>query len=260
MAMQTFSAIVLAGDRTSQDPLLSHANVGCKAAVMLNGEPLLLRVVHALQQSQSVATIGVSGPTQQQLNRLPAINALVTENKIHWAPPELTPSKSAWQALQQLPVEHAALLTTTDHAFPTDEIVDYFCRHSAATDADVVVGLVPYSLVQKAFPTVKKTVLRFKDGAFCSCNLFAMMTPQGRKVADLWRQVEQQRKSPIKIIKLLGWSAVIRYALGMLTLPDALQRLSKRWQLQLAVVQLPFANAAIDIDSVADYETVKSYL
>jgi hypothetical protein len=43
-------------------------------------------------------------------------------------------------------------------------------------------------------------------------------------------------------------------------LPDALQRLSKRWQLQLAVVQLPFANAAIDIDSVADYETVKSYL
>jgi hypothetical protein len=49
-----------------------------------------------------------------------------------------------------------------------------------------------------------------------------------------------------------------RYALGMLSLPAAVRRLSKRTGIDAAVVTMPFAEAAIDVDSVADLELVRA--
>ena len=59
---------------------------------------------------------------------------------------------------------------------------------------------------------------------------------------------------------LLGWSAVIRYRLGLLSLEEALAKLSKRLGLRIRAVILPYANAAIDVDSIADLMLVKGSL
>ena len=62
------------------------------------------------------------------------------------------------------------------------------------------------------------------------------------------------------LIGLLGWWAVIRYRLGMLPLEEALAKLSKRLGLRMRAVILPYANAAIDVDSIADLMLVKGSL
>ena len=62
------------------------------------------------------------------------------------------------------------------------------------------------------------------------------------------------------LIGLLGWWAVIRYRLGMLPLEEALAKLSKRLGLRMKAVILPYANAAIDVDSIADLVLVKGSL
>ena len=62
------------------------------------------------------------------------------------------------------------------------------------------------------------------------------------------------------VIGLLGWWAVIRYRLGLLSLEEALAKLSKRLGLRMRAVILPYANAAIDVDSVADLVLVKGSL
>ena len=59
------------------------------------------------------------------------------------------------------------------------------------------------------------------------------------------------------VIGLLGWWAVLRYQMGMLPLEEALAKLSKRLGLRLRVVILPYANAAVDVDSIADYALVQ---
>jgi len=56
------------------------------------------------------------------------------------------------------------------------------------------------------------------------------------------------------------WSAVIRYRLGLLSLEEALAKLSKRLGLRIRAVILPYANAAIDVDSIADLMLVKGAL
>ena len=53
---------------------------------------------------------------------------------------------------------------------------------------------------------------------------------------------------------------VLRYRLGMLSLEEALAKLSKRLGLRVRAVILPYANAAIDVDSIADLELVNGFL
>jgi hypothetical protein len=56
----------------------------------------------------------------------------------------------------------------------------------------------------------------------------------------------------------LGWSAVLDYALGRLTLERALARISRRLGLRAAPVILPFPEAAVDVDSVEDLQLVRA--
>ena len=256
IAQGQMAVVVLAGDRNSEHELLKYTGAGCKAFIEINRMPMLLRVIRALDQAHLVDNILLSGPRKQQLHLQPEISSLVDTGKIRWYEPQSTPSTSAYQVLQTLPKGTAVLVTTADLPFLNADIVDRFCARSLAQDADVTVGLAPYELVKQSFPDMKKTVLRFKNGHFCGCNLFAINTQKGRQVANWWRQVESQRKKPLRIISLLGWRTVIAYLLGLLSLESALAVLSRQLNLRIGVVILPYANAAVDVDSVADYVIV----
>ena len=86
------------------------------------------------------------------------------------------------------------------------------------------------------------------------------MTPQGRKAADFWRKVENERKKPLRVIKIIGWTTVLRYLLGRLSLEQALNQLSKKMHLKVGVVRMPFHEAAVDVDKVEDLVLVESIL
>lgn len=254
------TAIVLAGDRTKADSLIHHSEAGCKAMIDIDGLPMVRRVLNALRASRVIRSISLAGPEASEVATDAPLARWVEDGEVSWRAPESSPSTSAFHAMQALAPEESVLLTTADHPLLTAEIVDAFGRQSLADDVDVTVGLAPHALVTEAYPGIKKTVLRFSDGEFCGCNLFAFLTPEGRQAASFWRKIEQQRKKPLVVIGLLGWSAIIRYRLGMLSLEEALAKLSKRLGLRIRAVILPYANAAIDVDSIADLMLVKGSL
>ena len=251
------TAIVLAGDRTKADSLISHSEASCKALIDIDGIPMVRRVLNALRSSRVVANILLAGPEASEVATDKPLSDWIEAGEIAWREPEDSPSTSAYHAMQALDPEVPVLLTTADHPLLTAEITDAFGRQSLADDVDVTVGLAPHALVAEAYPGIKKTVLRFSDGEFCGCNLFAFLTPEGRRAANFWRKIEQERKKPLLLIGLLGWWAVIRYRLGVLPLEEALAKLSKRLGLRIRAVILPYANAAIDVDSIADLVLVK---
>jgi molybdopterin-guanine dinucleotide biosynthesis protein A len=253
-------AVVLAGDRTKKDSLIRHTKAGCKALINIDGIPMLRRVLNALQQSRAVFKIVLAGPEADELAMDKPLSELVASDEISWRAPEASPSASAFHTMQSLEPDTPVLLTTTDHPLLTREIVDAFTRQSLVDDVDVTVGLAPHALITEAYPGIKKTVFRFSDGDFCGCNLFAFLTPEGRQAASFWRKIEQQRKKPLILIGLLGWWMVLRYRLGMLSLEEALAKLGKRLGLRMRAVILPYANAAIDVDSIADLALVNGFL
>jgi GTP:adenosylcobinamide-phosphate guanylyltransferase len=256
----SFQALVLAGDRGTTDPLLAQSEACCKAMIEIDGTPMVLRVLTALRSAECIEGRLLSGPKPEQLAIEPEVNRLVESGEIGWCEPRGTPSTSASHAMKMIDGDTPVLITTADHPLLNAAIIDHFCRQSAASDADLTVGLAPHRLVAEAFPEMKKTVLRFSDEHFCGCNLFAFLTPQARGFAEHWRQVESDRKNPLKIIRVLGWGAVIRYLLGRLSLDDALESLSLKFGLRIRAVILPYAEAAVDVDSVRDHYIVQEKL
>ena len=249
---------MLAGQRDGEDALAQHVGATCKAVVEIAGTPMLARVLESLGSSPNLRKIIVSGPGSEKLAGQELINDLMQAGSVSWQPARASPSLSAYDVLCQLPPNEQVLLTTADHALLSPKIINEFCTQSAEQAADLTVGLAPYALVRDKFPEMKKTVLRFRDTELCGCNLFAFLTPAGREAANLWRQVESQRKNPLRVIRFLGWGAVVRYLLGMLTLDEALNTLSRNLGLRVCAIILPYADAAVDVDSVSDYRLVQA--
>ena len=131
-------------------------------------------------------------------------------------------------------------------------------RAALLEGCDLVVALARYELVASAYPGVRRTALRLRDGGYCGCNLFAFLTPPARAAAAFWRRVEHQRKQPLRLITTLGWIAVFRYLTGQLSLGEGLARLSRRMGLSVEVVMLPFPEAALDVDTASDWTLVQT--
>lgn len=248
-----FAAIVLAGDRGPDDPVAKASGVSCKALVPVGGRPMVLRVLDALEKSSCIDSLLVCGSSSRLLGHSAELEGMIAAGKIRWVENKSSPSLSAGAALSVLPPDQAALVTTADHALLTSRMVDHFCTQAAETGCDVVAGLAQADIVAAAFPEVHRTVTRLRDGGYCGCNLFAFLSPRATNAVAFWRQVEAQRKHPLKMVKVLGLVAVLRYLLGRLTLEEGLARLSMLMDARAGVVWMPEAEAAVDVDKIEDW-------
>lgn len=255
-----FHAVVLAGDRGPDDPVARHTGAACKALVPIAGQPMLLRVLDALAASAAVDRVTLVGPAREQLAACPALVKRIASGELAWLPPAPSPSQSALAGLASVPADTPVLLTTADHALLQAGWVDDFCVAAQATGKDAVVGLARHAMVQAAFPQSRRTALRFRGGAYCGCNLFAFLRPDGRRAPEFWRRIEQQRKKPHRLAAALGPGTLLAYLCGGLTLETGLGRLSRRVGARLGAVLLDDPRAAVDVDSVADFELVERLL
>ena len=254
----SYTAVVLAADRGPGDEVAREAGAPCKSLAPVGGIPMVMRVLDALDGARDISGYILCGPPQSIIDQHQMLGRLISSGKIQWMQNQATPSTSTLKVLNSLPDDEAVLVTTADHAMLNEQIVDYFCAEAQTSGADVAVGLTRYDDVIAAYPEMRRTAMRFSDARYCSCNLFAFLTPRARKIADLWRQVESQRKKPWRVINLLGWMAVLRYATGNLSLTQARQFISRRLGVDAVAVVLPFPEAAVDVDTVADWKFVEN--
>lgn len=269
-----FRSIVLAGERPGGSPISHAFKVSASVMVPVAGKPSLARVLEALQSSHLAGGGVVCGPSADVVDSSEALKRVLQNPEFDWLEPSTGPAASALSALEKL--DHfPALLTAGDHALLSGEIIDDFCRQALATQTseqanslttdsgpgfDIVIGFVPYTLVKSTWPESRRTVLKFSNGQFCGSNLFAIMTPEGRKALEFWRQAEADRKHPWRIARRFGFLALLFYLLRRLSLEDALGGLSKAAACRIGHVKVGFARAAVDVDSVADQKLAEDIL
>ncbi|YAA59575.1 nucleotidyltransferase family protein [Niveispirillum fermenti] len=257
MAVTGMTTLVLAGSRGAADPVAMLAGVSHKAFAPVAGVPMLVRVVRALVAAPAVGPIHIAIERPELVRDHPELGLLLAGGRIALLPAAGSPSLTVCAALDSLGTP--LFVTTADHALLQPEWVEHFLAH-LPDDADVCVGLARDHVVQAAVAETQRTYLRFADGAFSGCNLFAFRTAAAMGVARTWRQVEAQRKNPLRMIRLLGPLSVLRFLLGRLTLSMALARLGRITGARPAVVEMPFGLAAVDVDKAADMELVERLL
>jgi len=254
-----FGAVVLAGERPGGSALSRELGLASGVLVDVAGKSALQRVIEALKGAGQVSGGILCGPIDEIYRGNQEFSRILSGTGFEWLAPKAGPSASAMHAVQTLG-SYPILLTAGDHALLTSELVDSFCRSALTVGGDVVVGLAPYTVVQAAFPESKRTVQKFRDGAFCGTNLFTIMNSRGLSALNFWQAVEADRKRPWKIAQKLGFGFLLRYLLRRLTLQAAVRRLSALSGCRVNYVLVDSARAAVDVDSVRDRDLAEKIL
>lgn len=252
-----FRAVVLAGHRGGgSDPLARAQGAAHRALLEVCGVPMLVRVVRALRRARAVERIWVSIGEPEALEAQPELAALRAAGELEVHKSLASPSRSALDLLDRLGPGEPVLVTTADHPLLTPAIVDCFTGAAASSDADVLVGAVSGALVRARYPETVRTWVRLRDGDWSGANLFALRTPAARRAVEFWIRAEQLRKHPLRLVGVFGPVTLVLFALRRLDLETGLARVSAAMGVRVRAVPLPFAEAAIDVDRLADLELV----
>jgi GTP:adenosylcobinamide-phosphate guanylyltransferase len=251
--LSAIDALILAGSRGPHDPVAALGGVAHKALVPIAGRPMLSYVLDAVAGVPEVARIFVCIDDATDLR---AAAGSVAFQRI---PPASSPAASMAAALQSIDGQRPLLVTTADHPLLTTAMIRYFLDQ-AAKDADLSVGLAEATTVTAAFPEGKRTFYRLAGQGFSGCNLFLARRPGAGRVAEYWRRMETHRKQPLRLVREIGIAALIRYALGLLSLDAAFAHVSRLTGAAIRPVLLPFAEAATDVDKPADFVLVEGLL
>jgi GTP:adenosylcobinamide-phosphate guanylyltransferase len=248
----------MAGSRGGNDPLATATGVTHKALAPVAGVAMLERVLRTLAASPWVGRIVVCGldPSAAEDLGAPAPGgppiALVRGDR--------TPSASAALAIHELGLAPPVLITTADHPLLSPATLDAFCERATAINADATFGLVPVGLVHAAFPGIRRTAFRFRDGGFCGCNLYALLSTKGYQALREWAQVEAERKRPWRMLRILGYGTLARFVLGRLSLGDLTGIVFARTGLSVRPVLLTDPAAGFDVDTPEQRVAAEKFL
>lgn len=251
MSVLPCTVLILAGQRAGGDPVALAAGVERKAFAPVAGIPMLLRVADAIRQAMPGCLLAIALDRPEEGEARSMLGDLARGGPVMAAPMGASPCGTVAAVLDVPHLTLPLLVTTADHALLTPEMVGHFLSH-VPEGADVAAGVATREVISAAYPDTRRTYWRFRDRAVSGCNLFYLGPDGAAKAVAFWRRLEQDRKRPWAMLRHLGWTTVLRFALGRLTLAEALRRMSARIGATVAVVELPFAEAAMDVDRPAD--------
>ena len=255
-----YSAVILAGRRGGEDVLATATGAPHRALLDIQGEPMLERVVRTLEHTACFERILLSIDAPDVLLPFPGLATRIQEHRLTVLPSERSPSRSVLRALEEAQPDQPVLVTTADHALLTPTMVDYFLEDAERSQADLAVALVAASQIRMRFPTSKRTYIPFRGERFSGANLFAFMSNAARRGAEFWIRAEQFRKQPWRLAHAFGLKALLLFMLRRLDLDQAMHHASRALGLRIHAVEMPFAEAAVDVDRLGDLELVNEIL
>lgn len=249
-------ALVLAGRRSGEiDPLASVDNVPHKALLVAGGKPLIRRVVEALASSKRIASIRIAAPEDVRGVIGAALDGL---GDWHFVDAEGSPAKTVLASIEGLAGDRGLLVTTCDHALLSADMIRAFLKEAQAGDA--AAACVDRKVYEVRFPGSRRTFIRLKDLSFSGANLFWFAGARAKGIADFWRRLEAKRKNPAAMAREIGVLTALAYLTGQMTRKGLERTIQRRTKVNVRLVPLPTAEAAIDVDKPEDLALVRNIL
>lgn len=238
------AALILAGTRRGGDKLAEAEGVSHKTLIPVGGRPMIERVVEAVRASGRVDRIVVS-INRPRLIDIPGVETIRSAKSL---------SESVIEGVQMIGAP--AFITTGDHALLEPRWIQHFLDN--APEGDFALALARAETVMRETPDTKRTFMKLADGSFSACNMFYMRNADALRGVELWREFEQLRKKPLKMLQKLGPGAIFAYATGRLTTARVAREVARMTGgLTAGVVEMPFGRAAIDVDKPEDLTLVR---
>ncbi len=256
MTRHGLRVIVLAAQRQGvRDPLAARFGVSHKCLVPLHGQPLVAHVLGTLAACRAVDSVAISveaGAFDPIRQLIPSASGKAFD--LVAARDNITESVLAAAGDHSGPL----VITTADNVLLSASSV--VTMRKVLLDHDGAVAMARRESVLDAHPDGQRRFYRFRDGEYSNCNLYGLAHCRALRAAEIFRGGGQFAKKASRIVEAFGLANLVLLKLGLLSLPTAMRRISKRVGLDLAAVVLPDGRQAIDVDNDRTYAVVQELL
>ena len=242
----TVNGIILAGgDAWGEYPT--------KAMVPVAGVPMVCRVAQAMMDSGVVDRIVAVGPCE-------ALRAVLPDNRITVLPQVGRLIENIGAAVDALQNDDFVVCCTADAPALTPESVADAVQAGLAAQAEAVYTFVEKSVIEKAFPGAKRTYVRLKTGRMTGGNLTMFCPKAFTRNRELLEDLMNNRKSPVKLARILGMRTLLNLALGRLTVEEGERAGHRLIGAKVFAYQSPYAEIGQDVDRPEDVAFMEQFI
>lgn len=240
-----WSAVVLGGGDPG-DAFAAAQGVAVKPLIPLHGAPMAAYVLQALRGSGRVHQIAYVGPTTPAID--PLIDLRATDQGTL-----LGNLESGLEALSQAglhPGERVLVVTADIPMLSAEQVQDVLDTAPAA--AGLVYPVVRREACEAAYPGVKRTYARLKDGTFTGGNLFILDPALVQQFLPRLRDMLSARKAPLRLAGMIGAGTLLRLITGRLTVEGLEAKVSDLLGVQARALITSHAAVGTDVDKPDD--------
>ena len=249
-------AIILAGGKSTDDPLSAMTGGEVKSMLSIAGKPMVQWVLDAISGSKLIDTVVLIGI--EDSSRLTCSKPLIT------MPDEGSLIGNMQQASLRLDQIHPngthVASFSADIPTITPEIVDHLVSIYQKGEVDIYYGVVERKVLEKRFPGSKRTYIKVKNEEICGGDLNAVSKRAVLKPDALWQDLIKSRKNPLKQAAMIGLDSLLLLMLGLITLDQMADRVCRRMGITGKAVRVPFAEVGMDVDKPFQFEMVEADL
>jgi len=251
-------AIVTAGGiPLPEEPLYPETQGHPKALVDIAGKPMIQWVLDALSESKIVENVVIVGLTEK--------SSVTCKKSFHFIPNQGKMIENlragAEKVLELNPKAEYVLIVSSDIPAISGEMVDWTVNTAMQTDEDIYYNIIQREVIEKRFPSSKRTYTRLKDMDVCGGDMnVGRISLILEEDTDLWEKITNARKSPLKQAGLIGFDTLFLLLFRQLTLEKAAANIMKRLKITGRAIVCPYAEIGMDIDKPHQLEIMRADL
>ena len=252
------TVLLLAAQRAGVvNPLAEKAGTSHKCLVPIGGDPLIVHVVRTLTEIPGIERIRIS--LEPEAHK--AVAAELQPFAACGVPIEFVPSSpnivdSTIAAAGD--GEGPFVVTTADNVLLTGEGFDKL--REALRQADGAIGVTRKEHVLAAHPEGQRNFYQFRDGGYANCNIYGLADRAAFSAAEIFREGGQFQAHLGRMVRAFGLFNILLMRSGMITLPQAFQRLSRRFAMRIDPVVFDDGALAIDVDNDRTYACAETIM
>jgi GTP:adenosylcobinamide-phosphate guanylyltransferase len=164
------------------------------------------------------------------------------------------------QVIAQDPSTKHVLMVSSDIPGIKPEMVDWVVTNAMQTDDDLYYHLITQDVMEKRYPSSKRTYTHLKDAVICGgdMNIVAARTIHANR--DKWERLIEARKSPLKQAAIFGWDTLLQLALRAITMDEVVKKVTRRMGMSGRAVLCPYAEVGMDVDKPHQLELMRADL
>lgn len=248
--------ITAGGIPTPEDSLYPFTGGRSKALIDVAGKPMIQWVLDAVGSVDFIEHVVIIG--------LVSKDGIGCQKPMVFVPDHgsmLDNIRAGVNKVMELnPSMEYVILVSSDIPSITSEMIEWVKDKIKEEEADISYCVIPRQVMESRFPDSNRSFIRFKDLEICGGDIivFRAEVAYGRDM--IWNRLISARKSALKQASMIGFDLLLLMALRLLTLEEAIKRVSNRLGLTGKALLSPYAEIGMDIDKSHQLEILRADL